>query len=106
MDKKIKGAIKLPKIDLRKIFSKKEKAQLETPDVQKETKEKRSLNFDINIKLQLLFGFAIPVIFVILVGIISYNKAEEGMISNYEVSAQNTIDTQMEYLDFGFYLIR
>ena len=53
-----------------------------------------------------MFGFVIPVFFVILVGIISYNKAEEGMISNYEVSAQNTIDTQMDYLDFGFSLIR
>ena len=69
-------------------------------------KEKKRINFDINIKLQLLFGFAIPVIFVILVGVISYNKAEEGMISNYEVSAQNTINTQMEYLDFGLSLIR
>lgn len=28
------------------------------------------------------------------------------MISNYEISAQNTIDTQMEYFDFGFSLIR
>ena len=73
---------------------------------QKGTKWKKGISFDINIKLQLLFGFAIPVIFVILVGVISYNKAEEGMISNYEVSAQNTIDTQMDYLDFGFSLIR
>ena len=73
---------------------------------QKGTKWKKEINFDINIKLQLLFGFAIPIIFVILVGVISYNKAEEGMISNYEVSAQNTVDTQMDYLDFGLSLIR
>ena len=73
---------------------------------QKGTKWKKEINFDINIKLQLLFGFAIPIIFVILVGVISYNKAEEGMISNYEVSAQSTVDTQMDYLDFGLSLIR
>lgn len=91
MKKDVKELIKIPKMQ------KKEKNNKE---------EKKKLNFDINIKLQLLVGFAIPVIFMILVGTISYNKAEEGMITNYETAAQNTIDTQMDYLDFGFYLIR
>ena len=72
---------------------------------EKQTNSKK-ISFNVNIKLQLLVGFIIPVIFVILVGVVSYNKAEEGMISNYEVSAQNTINTQVEYLDFGFNLIR
>ena len=72
---------------------------------EKQTNRKRN-SFNVNIKLQLLVGFIIPVLFVILVGVVSYNKAEEGMISNYEVSAQNTINTQVEYLDFGFNLIR
>ena len=66
----------------------------------------KKINFDFNIKIQLLLGFAIPVIFIIIVGVSSYNKASEGMISNYEVSAQNTINTQMDYLDFGFALVR
>ena len=94
MKKNLKDLVKIPKAQ------KKE----EKKDASKIEKKKRS--FDINIKLQLLVGFAIPVIFVILVGVISYNKAEEGMISNYESAAQNTIHTQMDYLDFGFYLIR
>lgn len=104
MDKKLKDKIKLPKIKIKSLFSKKPKEKKE--EVTVKPKEKRKLNLDINIKLQLLVGFAIPVIFVILVGVISYNKAEEGMITNYEISAQNTIDTEMDYLDFGFYLIR
>jgi len=82
-------------------------AEEKKPKHKKEKKrEKKKINIDFNIKLQLLVGFAIPVIFVILVGMISYNKAEEGMISNYEISAQNTINTQMDYLDFGLSLIR
>ena len=85
MSKKKEDGTKLPKINL---------------------KLKKKINLDFNIKVQLLFGFAIPVVFVILVGVISYNKAEEGMIANYEVSAQNTIHTQMDYLDFGLSLIR
>ena len=84
-----------------KTIKKKDKKQKKTSDV-----KKKQFNIDLNLKMQLLLGFAIPVFFVILVGIISYNKAEEGMIVNYEVAAQNTIDTQMEYFDFGFSLIR
>ena len=71
--------------------------------MKKTLKGKKSL--DINIKLQLLVGFAIPIIFVILVGGLSYNKAEEGMVSNFETAAQNTVDTQMKYLDAVFNLI-
>ena len=103
MGKEVKKVKSLPKIDMKSLLKSKKK---ENNDEQKKTKTKRGFNLDINIKVQLLFGFAIPVIFVILVGVISYNKAEEGMISNYEVSAQNTINTQMDYLDFGFSLIR
>ena len=102
MNNKTNKGIKIPKINLKL----KKKNTEKTLKIDKTKKEKIKLNFDINIKLQLLFGFAIPVIFVILVGVISYNKAEEGMISNYELATQNTIDTQMDYLDFGFSLIR
>lgn len=112
MSKKNKDGVKFFKIPKVKINLKKKheeniiEQEALNPTEEKQVKEKKKLNFDINIKLQLLFGFAIPVIFVILVGVISYNKAEEGMISNYEVSAQNTIETQMDYLDFGLSLIR
>lgn len=106
MGKEKKDKRKLPSINAKSLFTPKTKIKAEMKEVRVKAKEKKKLHFDMNIKLQLLFGFAIPVVFVILVGVISYNKAEEGMITNYEVSAQNTIDTQMDYLDFGFYLIR
>lgn len=66
----------------------------------------KGFSLNISIKLQLLVGFLVPVFFVILVGIVSYKKAEEGMISNYEISALNTIETQIKYIDFGLSLIR
>ncbi len=72
---------------------------------QKEKQPRKKFVFNVSIKLQLIVGFLIPILFVILVGIVSYKKAESGMIANYEVSAQNTIETQMEYLDFGLSLI-
>ena len=67
---------------------------------------KRKLSLDINIKIQLMVGFLIPIIFVIIVGALSYNKAEKGMVSNFEVAAQNTIETQMKYFDSVFNLIQ
>lgn len=70
----------------------------------KNSNGKKSL--DVNIKLQLFVGFLIPIIFMIFVGIVSYNKAEEGMVSNFESAAQSTIDTQMKYFDAVFSLIR
>lgn len=63
-------------------------------------------NISISIRTQLLAGFLLPLIFVILVGTVSYKKAEQGMISNFETSVRTTIDTQTEYLDFGLSLIR
>lgn len=70
---------------------------------QKAVKVKRK---GISIRTQLLVGFLLPLIFIILVGTVSYKKAERGMIRNYETSVRTTIDTQTEYLDFGFSLIR
>lgn len=67
---------------------------------------RKKIYFSINIKLQLLIGFIVPVLFVIGVGLISYQKAETGMAQNYEESARSTIETQMKYLDFGLALIR
>lgn len=103
MGKKLCEFKAMSKVEMKSLLkSKKKTNNKEKQDV----KIKKGFSLDINIKVQLLFGFAIPVIFVILVGVISYNKAEEGMMHNYEVSAQNTINTQMDYLDFGFSLIR
>lgn len=66
---------------------------------------RKKLHINLNIKIQLFIGFIVPILFVIGVGVISYRKAESGMADNYEDSARSTIDTQMEYLEFGLSLI-
>ena len=66
----------------------------------------KNFNFDFNLKVQLIVGFLVPVIFVVIVGISAYNKAEDGMTESYENTALVTISTQMDYLDFGLTLIR
>ncbi|WP_310605344.1 methyl-accepting chemotaxis protein [Anaerosporobacter sp.] len=51
---------------------------------------------------QLFIGFLIPILFVIIVGIYSYNKASDGMLQNYEKSTLETLQMTSEYLDFVF----
>lgn len=59
----------------------------------------------ISMKVQLVIGFIIPIIFVILVGIIAYNKSEEGMTHNFEVASHGSIQTKIDYIDYGFELL-
>lgn len=83
------------------------KAKRET-GIRKKTKAKRKemdFQLNLNMKVQLLVGFLVPVFFVILVGVISSRKAEEGMVSNFEESARTSIETQMKYLDFGMSMV-
>lgn len=65
----------------------------------------KGIRLNLNLKVQLFIGFIVPILFLILVGKISYQKAAEGMISNYEDSALETIKTKMQYLDFGLNMI-
>ncbi len=58
-----------------------------------------------NIKTQLAIGFIIPIIFVVLVGVVSYQKAETGMVSNYENTITSSMNMGMKYLDLGFELV-
>ncbi len=67
--------------------------------------KKMEFQLNLNIKMQLLVGFLVPIFFVILVGVISSRQAEAGMISNFEESASSSIETQMQYLDFGMSMV-
>ena len=58
--------------------------------------KKMEFQLNLNIKIQLLVGFLVPIFFVILVGVISSRQAEAGMISNFEESASSSIETQMQ----------
>lgn len=54
---------------------------------------------------QLIVGFIIPIIFVVLVGVVSYRKAEEGMIQNFESAAYGNLQTKTEFIDYGTSLL-
>ncbi len=60
----------------------------------------------IGLKIQLAIGFIIPIAFLIFVGLISYKKAEDGIVKKYEETTTSSINMARDYLDFGFDLIK
>lgn len=55
-----------------------------------------------SLKAKLIISFVIPLFFVILVGVYSYQKASLGMLNNYENSTMQMIQMTTQYMDFGF----
>ncbi|WMJ87319.1 methyl-accepting chemotaxis protein [Anaerocolumna sp. MB42-C2] len=53
------------------------------------------------IRQKLIFGFLIPVLFIVVLGFVSYTKASKGLISNYEQATKNSINMATEYMNFG-----
>ena len=69
----------------------------------KVSRKKKSISM--SIRMQLFFGFLIPVILIILVGTVSYRSASVGLEENYETSAVNAVEMTMECLDQNFNMI-
>lgn len=99
-------APKEPKIKKEKV--KKEKA----PKEQKVKKEKPikapKLKFDkngnpkagfLNIRNKIYLCFIVPIVFMVIVGIVSYRSASDGLTSKFMDSSTQTINMAVEYLD-------
>lgn len=59
----------------------------------------------ITIRTQLIIGFVIPIIFIMVVGIVSYQKAARGLESNYEQSTTNALEMTRNSLDSSLQII-
>lgn len=68
-------------------------------------KSKYRTNFFRGIHIKLIVAFTIPVMLIVILGVISYNKAAEGLIDSYEQSAQSAVEKTGDYLNLGFELI-
>lgn len=54
------------------------------------------------IRFKLIGVFLIPVVLIIILGALSYNKSAQGLISSYENSTMTNLDHMSEYLALGF----
>lgn len=64
----------------------------------KSTNKKTGIPFIKSIKFQLIMGFLIPVIGIIILGLVSYDKASTAVVKGYQDSAIQTVDTIESYL--------
>lgn len=51
---------------------------------------------------KLILGFLIPVVFIVILGIISYSKSSEGLKNNYKNATSNTLNMATKYLEYVF----
>lgn len=86
------------------------KMQKEKNDQMKNNMQNRKLNFKkgiiaINnfatIRIKLIASFLVPIAFIIILGVASFEKAAEGIRSSYEHSTKQAINMTSEYLQFG-----
>ena len=67
--------------------------------IRKNPKNKKAI---LGIRAKLYGGFVVPIICVVLVGVVSYQKAADGMNTNYESATMKSMNMAMQYLDYGF----
>ena len=58
-----------------------------------------------SISFRLISAFMVPVAFIIILGVVSYNVASNGIVERYEDSSLQTITMTGEYLKFGLVTI-
>ena len=57
------------------------------------------------VRAKLIMAFLVPVIFIIILGALSYSKSAEGLIGNYESSSMSNMSNMAKYLDFGLGIV-
>lgn len=72
---------------------------------EKAEKTKEKTKTGISIRFQLILGFFIPIVFILIVGTVSYKKAAQGLTQNYEKSTVNALEMTRNSLDSSFKVI-
>lgn len=111
--KKAKNSKELQTVDLQNVTKKviydtkqaKKDAKKEAERLKREAKayknETKDMKKKSSIGFKLIVGFLVPVLFVIALGVISYGKASDGIITNYENASKQTLDLTTQYIEFG-----
>lgn len=66
---------------------------------EREKKGGKKIGIAMSIRMQMIVGFVIPIIFCIVIGVTSYTKASEGLIANYEKASVTALQTAMSRFD-------
>lgn len=60
----------------------------------------KGLNWSRRLTTKLMVGFMVPIVFIVMLGIISYQRASNAIIKNYEESAGQTIKMMNDYVSY------
>lgn len=71
-------------------------------DGKKEKQEKNTVPFFRRIQFKLIAAFLVPVVFIVILGYASFQQASNGIISSYENSVNQTMQTMNQYLSLVF----
>lgn len=102
--KKEKAAFKLPKLDALKQKRMNKSGQAKAVKPEKPMK-KPSKFMIFSIRNKIFVCFLVPILFMVVVGITSYQKAAEGMNEKYQESTKQTIDMATDYIDVSYTFI-
>lgn len=87
-----------------------DKARAEAGEDVKALKGRRSdrkkLHMFSGIRFKITVAFIVPVVLMIGLGVISYNRSAEALTSNYESSSKSTLDTAASYMNLIIETIR
>lgn len=72
----------------------------------KEKKPGKNGGLRLSLRAQLLIGFSLPILLVAAIGIYAYNKAEEGMVGNYQENTLAALRMTADYIDYGFSTVK
>ncbi|MDF2905492.1 MAG: hypothetical protein K0R34_813 [Herbinix sp.] len=60
------------------------------------------VRFFSTLRFKLVASFLVPITFIIILGVVSFTKASEGIQNNYEKATVDAIDMAGEFMRFGF----
>lgn len=58
------------------------------------------------IRFRMIVSFLIPVVFIIILGVVSYRKASEQIVESYETSTMQTMEMMNRYLTLSFDMVQ
>lgn len=58
-----------------------------------------------SIRAKMILAFMVPVVFIIVLGILSYSKSAEGLVGSYENNTLSIMTNMSKYLNFGFEVV-
>ena len=59
-----------------------------------------------SIRNKIIMGFLVPIVFMIIIGLASFQKASDGMSDKFEESTSETMKMAMQYIDMNFDFIQ